>query len=221
MTPVEEYIQSNSTEEDPLLAELYRETHIRFINPNMSAGHIQGLFLQAVTEMIKPSAILEIGTYTGYSAICMARALKEGGKLYTIELNDELYDFSREYFVKAGLEEKIIQMTGNALQLINDIEGDFDLVYIDGDKREYVDYFNLVFPRLRPGGWIIADNTLWGEKVVLNRSSDPQTEGLIRFNEMIRNMQGILKVVLPLRDGITLIRNHGQGNGRIGTQNYK
>ncbi len=206
MLSIEEYIEKYSSAEDPLLRELHRQTHLRFVNPNMSSGHSQGLFLSFISEMVGPERILEIGTYTGYSAICLARGLKPGGRLFTIEINDELVEFSSSYFRKAGLGETIIQITGDALTEIGRIGEQFDLVFIDGDKREYTAYYNTVFPHLKRGGYIIADNTLWGEKVLSGSPDDQQTKGIREFNEMIRKQENITKVILPLRDGLTLIR---------------
>lgn len=202
----ESYISDHSSPEDPVLEDLYRQTHIRFVNPNMVTGHMQGKLLEFISIMINPELILEIGTFTGYSAICLARGLRKGGKLYTVEINDEISDFSHSYFIKAGVESSIIQLTGMAQDLIPGLDILFDLVYIDGDKREYIDYYNLVFPKLRQGGFIIADNVLWGGKVHDKSSRDPQTRGIIEFNEMIRKQTEIEKVILPVRDGLMLIR---------------
>ena len=203
---LEDYIASHSTPEDPLLEELYRQTHIRFVNPNMVSGHIQGKLLRFISLMLRPESILEIGTFTGYSAICLASGMCEKGKLYTIEINDELAEFSRSYFIRSGLSDKITQLNGDALKIIPDMDFFPDLVYIDGDKREYIEYFEAVLPKLKPGGFIIADNILWGEKVLDNTTKDPQTKGVIAFNEMIKNRTDIEKVIVPIRDGLTLIR---------------
>jgi len=140
---LEQYIRDHSTAEDPLLEDLFRQTHIRFVNPNMSTGHLQGKFLEMISLMINPQNILEIGTYTGYSAICLARGLRKGGRLFTIEINDELSDFAHSYFVKAGVDTVISQITGNAIDIIPTMNIKFDLVFIDGDKREYSEYFRL------------------------------------------------------------------------------
>lgn len=203
---LERYIAEHSSPEDPLLAELYRETHIRFMNPNMATGNIQGKLLELISRMINPELILEIGTFTGYSAICLAKGLRKGGKLYTIEINDELKEFSRSYFIRAGFEESIIQFTGSAIDIIPSLDKSFDLVYIDGDKREYVDYYNVITDKMKPGGFIIADNVLWGEKVLDADTRDAQTRGIIQFNEMIRQQNNIEKVILPIRDGIMIIK---------------
>ena len=202
----EKYLRDHSTPEDPVLEELYRETHIRFVNPNMSTGHSQGKLLEFISRMIKPEFILEIGTFTGYSAICLAKGLKTGGKLITIEINDEITEFAQSYFLKGGMENKIIQMTGKAQDIIPQLDNKFHLVYIDGDKREYCDYYNLAIDKVTPGGFIIADNILWGDKVLDTNSKDQQTRGIIEFNEMIRNQLNIENMILPVRDGLMLIR---------------
>jgi caffeoyl-CoA O-methyltransferase len=203
---LEQYLLDHSTPEDPVLEDLYRQTHIRFVNPNMASGHLQGKFLEFISLMIKPDNILEVGTFTGYSAICLAKGLKPGGKLITIELNDELTAFSHSYFCKAGLESKITQMTGNAKDIIPGLNFMFDLVFIDGDKREYIEYYRLIIDKVKPGGFILADNVLWGGKIFEKKPIDPQTRGIIGFNEMIRNDRNIENVMVPLRDGLMLIR---------------
>ncbi len=171
----------------------------------MVTGHLQGKFLELVSMMIKPQNILEIGTFTGYSAICLAKGLKPGGKLITIESNDELTTFSHSYFIRAGVESKITQLTGRAQDLIPGLDIVFDLVFIDGDKREYVEYYRLIINKVKPGGLILADNVLWGEKIFDKGTSDPQTRGIIDFNEMIKNENNIENMILPVRDGLMLI----------------
>jgi caffeoyl-CoA O-methyltransferase len=203
---IEKYMLDYSSPEDPVLEDLYRQTHIKFVNPNMSTGHLQGKLLEFLSVMTRPSSILEIGTYTGYSAICLAKGLQPGGKLYTIEISDELREFSNSYFKKAGFENTIVQITGRAQDIVPKLDQMFDLVYIDGDKREYEEYYKIVIRKIIPGGFIIADNILWGEKVLEKNSKDPQTRGIIEFNEMIRQQKDIEKVILPLRDGLMLIR---------------
>lgn len=203
---IEKYILDHSTGEDPLLEELYRETYIRFVNPNMVSGHIQGKLLENIARMINPSKILEIGTFTGYSAICLARGLHPGGKLFTIEINDELSDFSNSYFKRAGVADCIVAITGRAQDIIPDLGEEFDLVFIDGDKREYIEYFKTVIGKVRKGGFIIADNVLWGDKVLDSSTNDQQTRGIIDFNEMIRERDDIEKLIVPFRDGLMFIR---------------
>ena len=205
---LEKYLLEHSTPEDPLLADLYRQTHIRFVNPNMVSGHMQGRLLEMISRMVQPENILEIGTFTGYSAICLAKGLRPGGKLITIELNDELTTFAGSYFKKAGLSSVIEQHTGNALKIIPRLKFLFDLVFIDADKREYVDYYKVVIDKVKPGGFIIADNVLWGGKVMQKKTRDQQARGIIEFNEMMCNETGVEKLILPVRDGLMLIRKN-------------
>lgn len=203
---LEIYILDHTSAEDPLLEELYRQTHIRFVNPNMASGHLQGKFLEMISRMIQPQNILEIGTFTGYSAICMAKGLREDGQLITLEINDELASFSESYFQRAGLENRIRLVNGDALDLIPSLAMMFDLVFIDADKRYYCDYFRLALDKVRSGGFIIADNVLWGGQVTEKNTNDPQAKGIIEFNEMIRNDIRVEKMILPLRDGLMIMR---------------
>jgi predicted O-methyltransferase YrrM len=202
---LEEYILEHTTPEDPVLEDLYRQTHIRFVNPNMVSGRLQGKFLELISKMINPENILEIGTFTGYSAICLAKGLKPGGKLFTIELNDELTAFSHSYFVKAGVASKITQCTGRAQDIIPGLNLIFDLVFIDGDKREYVEYYQLTIEKVRRGGFIVADNVFWGGKALEKGTRDPQARGIVEFNEMISKESGVDNIILPVRDGLMLI----------------
>jgi len=204
-TKLDQFLHDHTTPEDPVLEDLYRQTHIRFVNPNMATGHLQGKFLEFISNMIIPENILEIGTFTGYSAICLARGLKPGGKLITIEINDELTGFASSYFRLAGVESKVFQMTGRAQEIIPSLDQMFDLVYIDGDKREYTEYYNLVIDKVKPGGFILADNVIWGGKALDRGTTDPQSKGIISFNEMIKNDTTIEKVTIPLRDGLMMI----------------
>lgn len=204
---IEKYILEHIGSEDPVLQELDRETHLKVPGARMLSGHIQGQLLMLLSKMIQPERILEIGTFTGYSAICLAKGLTETGKLISIELDDELEDLAQKYFNKAGLQKNIIQLIGPALEIIPSLSETFDLVFLDADKREYVEYYNLVFEKVRSGGYIIADNTLWSGKVLEEPApGDAQTLGIIAFNEMIKNDSRVEKVILPLRDGMTIIR---------------
>jgi len=203
---LEQYIEDFSTPEDPILEDLYRQTHIRFVNPNMVSGHLQGKLLEFISRMIQPTNILEIGTFTGYSAICLAKGLKPDGKLITIEINDELAHFANTYFQKAGLADKITQCTGKAQDIILELDNEFDLVFIDAEKSEYIDYFMLIIEKVRPGGFILVDNVLWGGKVVEQESPDKQLMGILDFNSMIRHLTNIEEVIIPIRDGLMLIR---------------
>jgi predicted O-methyltransferase YrrM len=205
-TKLEQFLHDHTTPEDPVLDDLYRQTHIRFVNPNMASGHLQGKFLEFISLMINPENILEIGTFTGYSTICLARGLKKHGMLTTIELNDELTAFALSYFCRAGVESKITQMSGRAQDIIPSLDQTFDLVFIDGDKREYIEYYQLVIDKVKPGGFLLADNVLWGGKALEGETTDPQGRGIISFNEMIRNDRSIEIVTIPLRDGLMLIR---------------
>jgi len=203
---LERYIIEHSTAENPALEELYRQTHIKFVNPNKSTGFVQGRLLEMFSKMIKPDNILEIGTFTGYSAICLALGLTQKGILTTIEINDELQNFANTFFVKAGVEKKIRQIIGNALEIIPSLEEKFDLVFIDGDKREYCDYYKLSIDKIKNGGFIIADNTLWGGKIFENDIKDQQSKGIIDFNDMLMSQKDIEHIIIPLRDGVTIIR---------------
>jgi predicted O-methyltransferase YrrM len=203
---LEKYILDHSTPEDPVLEDLFRQTHLRFINPNMVCGHLQGKFLEMISLMIRPSCILEIGTFTGYSTICLAKGLKPDGILITVEPNDELSEFTQTYFEKTGVALKIVNVHNRVQEMIGTMNEKPDLVYIDGDKREYAEYFRLIIDKVRPGGFIIADNVLWGGKVFEKDIKDPQTKGIIEFNEMINKQKNIENIILPIRDGIMLIR---------------
>lgn len=204
---IEDYILNHSDPENPVLEELNRETNLKILRPRMLSGHLQGKILEMISKMIQPQKILEIGTYTGYSAICLAKGLRNNGVLHTIELNDELEQIIRKYFQKAGLENQIKLHIGNALEMIPKIDEPFDLVFIDGDKREYLKYYQSIFEYVKPGGFILADNVLWSGKVIEKELPDDEyTKGIIEFNELVKNDHRIEKVILPLRDGLTLIR---------------
>ena len=204
---LEKYILAHTRSENEVLADLYRKTHIKFVNPNMVSGHLQGEILTMITNMISPAKILEIGTFTGYSAICLARGLRKNGRLDTIEINDELIDFILLYFKKAGVEKQINLHIGNSLDLVKELPGSYDLVFIDGDKREYSAYYNLVFEKVRPGGFILADNVLWGGKVTdPEYKNDPFTKGIMEFNELVHNDARVENVIFPVRDGLMLLK---------------
>jgi len=204
---IEEYILNHSDAEDPILAELNRETNLKILRPRMLSGHLQGKILEMISKMIRPERILEIGTYTGYSAICMAKGLTENGILHSIEINDELEEIITKYIQKSGLQNKIKTHFGNALEIIPLLNETFDMVFIDGDKREYLEYYNLVLNFVNPGGFILADNVLWSGKVIeMETPDDEYTKGIFDFNNFLKNDTRVEKVILPLRDGLTLIR---------------
>lgn len=203
----DEYIEQHSDAEPEVLASINRRTHLQLINPRMLSGHLQGRVLSMLCQMMKPKRILELGTFAGYSAICMAEALDNDGLLHTIEYDDELEDFIQQNIALAGMKEKIVLHIGEALKIIPTIDETFDLVFIDADKREYSDYFDAVFPKLRQGGFILADNTLWDGKVLKNiEANDAQTIEIDKFNKKIAADSRVEKVILALRDGITIIR---------------
>lgn len=207
MKKLENYILDHIEPEDPVLQELSRETHLKVIGPRRLTGHWQGQLLTMISKMIRPSRILELGTFTGYSAICLAKGLEEGGQLITVEENDELKDIANKYFQKADVADRIIQLTGPALEIIPKLNGSFDMVFIDADKREYPDYYRALFPRVVRGGYILADNTLWSGKLFKSPSpGDAQTRGIIEFNKLVRDDVRVEKVILPLRDGMTITR---------------
>lgn len=204
---IEKYILNHIDPEDEILKELDRETNLNVVGARMLSGHLQGTVLTMFSKMISPQQILEIGTFTGYSAICLAKGLKPGGKLITLEIDDELEAIAAKYFKKAGLEEVIEQRIGPAIEIIPILTGLFDLVFIDAHKPEYIEYYNLIFEKVRNGGYIIADNTLWSGKVVETPAHDDyQTKGILAFNDHVKNDQRVEVVILPIRDGMTVIR---------------
>ncbi|MBT0811842.1 class I SAM-dependent methyltransferase [Litoribacter ruber] len=202
------YCQDHTSPEDDVLKHIDRETHARVMMPRMLSGQLQGKTLELFTKMLNPSVILEIGTYTGYSAVCMARGLSHGGKLITLDINDELEEMVRGFFAKAGLTEKIDYRLGNALELIPELEGYFDMVFIDADKINYGKYYDLVIDRMNKGGIILADNVLWSGKILGNteKKIDKDTQALIDFNKMVQEDPRVENVLLPIRDGIMMAR---------------
>ncbi|MCD4731017.1 MAG: class I SAM-dependent methyltransferase [Bacteroidales bacterium] len=204
---MEKYILDHTKEEDSLLAELNRETYLKVIQPRMLSGHLQGKFLEMISCMINPKTILEIGTYTGYSAICLAKGLSVDGILHTIEINPEFNVFSEKYFERSGLKYKIQQHTGSALEIIPQMNEMFDLVFIDADKENYLNYYKMVFDKVKTGGFILADNALWDGKVLKNpNQQDKETKGIDQFNKYIQQDKRVENMLLPLRDGIMMIR---------------
>jgi caffeoyl-CoA O-methyltransferase len=201
------YIISHTTEQDPLLSELDRETNLKMAFPNMLSGHYQGRLLEFISKMVKPEYILEIGTFTGYSAICLARGLQTNGKLHTIECNDEIIPFTKRFIHKAGFEDEIELHTGDALQIIPKLDILFDLIYIDGDKSQYCRYYKLTFNKLKAGGIILVDNVLWNGKVLKQSSrKDDETDDIRNLNQIIHTDPRVENIILPVRDGIMLVR---------------
>lgn len=199
-----EYVTTYTKPESNVLMELSRETHAKVIMPQMLSGQLQGKLLTMFSNMIQPNRILEIGTYTGYSAICLAQGLTENGTLHTIDINEELKDMASSYIEKAGLKEKIIQHTGNAIDIIPTLNETFDLVFIDADKVNYSNYYDLVFDKTRTGGFIIADNVLWGGKVI-DDEKDEDTQAIVDFCKKVRADNRIENVLLPIRDGLMVV----------------
>lgn len=205
---LDEYILEHIDPENDYLKALYRATHVKLLRPRMASGHLQGRMLKMFVEMIRPRNVLEIGTYSGYSALCLAEGLQEGAMLYTFEINDEQEDFTRPWLEGSPWADKITFHIGDALDLVPQMGIRFDLAFVDGDKRRYIDYYNMVMDCLNPGGYIIADNTLWDGHVLESEThyTDRQTLGIKAFNDLVAQDQRVEKVILPLRDGLTIIR---------------
>lgn len=202
----EEYASKHSSDETEILKQLNRETNLKIMQPRMLSGHLQGKLLELLSSMIKPERILEIGTYTGYSAIALAQGLTENGILHTIDINEELESIVKDYIQKSGFENKIKLHIGDALQIIPLIDEIFDLVFIDADKENYINYFNIIIDKVRKGGIIIADNVLWSGKV-LNEATknDLDTINLQKFNKLVKEDKRVENVLLPFRDGLMIM----------------
>lgn len=204
---LEKYIQDHTEAESELLSGLSRETQHKVLLPRMLSGHVQGKVLEMISKMIQPSYILELGTYTGYSAICLAQGLQPGGILHTIEINDELETFTKGFLAKSGLEENISLHIGDACKIIPQLPDGIDLCFIDADKRQYLDYYKLVLEKMRSGGFILADNVLWSGKVTEPlANNDNYTKGILEFNDFVHNDNRVENVILPIRDGIMMLR---------------
>jgi len=202
-----EYISENSSKEPEILAKLNEETYQKVLQPRMLSGHIQGRFLSMISKIKSPSCILEIGTYTGYGTLCLAEGLSNGGKIFTIDRNEELLKIQNKYFEMSGKREKIIQLTGNAKDILENLDESYDIVFIDADKENYIEYFNLVSERLNNNGIIISDNVLWSGKVLNSPSkNDEETNILIEFNKTLNEDERFETIILPLRDGLSISR---------------
>jgi|SRR5688572_2803083 len=200
---LQRYAEQHTSPESDLLKKINRDTHAHVLMPRMLSGHLQGRVLSMISHLLKPQRILEIGTYTGYSSLCLAEGLSPGGKLITIDINEELEKRVREHF--AQWQDKIEYRIGNALDIIPALNEIFDLVFIDADKSNYIKYFDLVIDKIRPGGFILADNVLWSGKV-LDKNPDNDTKSIIAFNQKIQHDSRVENVLLPIRDGIMMIR---------------
>lgn len=204
---IEEYVENHTTPEDEPLRLLRRHTNLTSTMPRQLSGPVQGKLLEMISRMVSPKNILEIGTFTGYSAYCLAKGLKDGGKLHTIEVKDELEEPLLNFFESAGIANKVELHIGDGAVVAKEIDEEFDLVFIDGDKRQYPEYYEAVFPKVRVGGYILVDNVLWYDKVITEpKHNDPYTAGIIRLNDIIQNDDRVENVLVPIRDGLTIVR---------------
>jgi caffeoyl-CoA O-methyltransferase len=204
---LEDYIEQHSEKEPALLAALNKETYQKILLPRMLSGHFQGRVLSMLSKLIRPLNILEIGTYTGYSALCLCEGMQEGGQLYTIDIKEELVDFQRKHFDKSPWGKQIVQHLGEAIDIIPTLELKFDLVFIDADKENYLNYFELILPKMNKGGIILSDNVLWSGKVLEPlQPNDLSTKIIMEYNELLKNDPRVETVLLPIRDGLTVSR---------------
>jgi predicted O-methyltransferase YrrM len=204
---IEAYVLRHTPKESAILHKINRETHLKVMQPRMLSGHFQGQLLRFLVEMIQPKRILEIGTYTGYSAIAMAQGLKTGGKLITIDVNAELEKMISNFIIEAGLADKIEQITGNAIEILPTLTEKFDLIFIDADKRNYRNYLDLVLNNLNTGGYILTDNVLWSGKVTMPKEKmDLDTRLIDEFNDYVQNHPQLVSILLPVRDGLYISR---------------
>ena len=203
---IAEYLSQNSDKEPEILSRLNLETHQKVLQPRMLSGHIQGRFLSMISKIKSPHYILEIGTYTGYGTLCLAEGLAAGGKIFTIDRNEELLKIQNKYFEESGNRDRIVQLTGNAIDILDNLNQTFDLIFIDADKENYIKYFHLVSDKLNPNGLIISDNVLWSGKVVEGDNDDEETNTLRKFNRILNENKKFETVILPLRDGISISR---------------
>lgn len=204
---IEEYISAHIDEESALLRGIYRETNLRLLNPRMASGHIQGRLLKMLVSMMKPKLILEVGTFTGYATLCMAEGLEPDGVIHTVEIDDELEDFIKKGFDRSPFGDRIRLHIGDALRIVPELGLEFDMIFLDGEKRQYPEYYNGLMKYLRPGGYLIADNTLWDGHVVDSEyDSDPQTAAVRRFNDMVKADDRVEVAMIPIRDGLTIVR---------------
>lgn len=204
---LENYVALHSEDEPKLLAELNRETHQKILKARMLSGHFQGRVLSMISKLVRPENILEIGTYTGYATLCLAEGLPENGSIDTIDNNEELYDFQRKYFDKSDYGNQITQHLGNALDIIFTLDKKYDLVFIDADKENYINYFDVILPKMNKGGIILSDNVLWSGKVLEEvKKNDKPTQILVEYNRLLKQSNKVETILLPIRDGLTVSR---------------
>ena len=201
-----EYLSQNSDKEPEILSKLNKETHQKILQPRMLSGHIQGRFLSLISKIKSPLHILEIGTYTGDGTLCLAEGLATNGKIFTIDRNEELINIQNKYFEESGNRDKIVQLTGNAVDILMGLNENFDLIFIDADKENYIKYFEIVSNKLNPNGIIISDNVLWSGKVVEESDNDQETDTLKKFNKLLSKDERFETIILPLRDGLSISR---------------
>lgn len=203
---IDDYIVRHIDKESEYMHSLWRATQLHLLYGRMASGHIQGRLLKMLVGMIRPKMVLEIGTYSGYSGLCMAEGLEEGAHLHTVEINDEQEDFTLPWFKNSPYADKITMHIGDAMDVVPKLQVMFDMAFIDGDKRRYTEYYEMVLQHLNPGGYILADNTLWDGHVVDENAHDAQTLGIKAFNDLVANDDRVEKIILPLRDGLTIIK---------------
>jgi predicted O-methyltransferase YrrM len=203
---IEEYLEQHTTPMDEVLHELYRETHLHAMNPRMASGPVQGRFLQLLCQLMQPKKVLEIGTFTGFATICMARGMASDGLLTTIEANEEYEGIIRKYLAKTAVADRVKLIIGDAKEVIPTLEGGFDLVFIDADKISYPSYYDLMIEKLNPGGVVLADNVLWEGKVLNVGTKERDTKAIQAFNDKVQNDPRVENVLLPLRDGLMMVR---------------
>ena len=203
---IAEYLLQNSDKEPEILSKLNKETHQKILQPRMLSGHLQGRFLSLISKIKSPFHILEIGTYTGYGTICLAEGLATNGKIFTIDRNKELINIQNKYFEESGNRDRIVQLTGSATEILMDLDENFDLIFIDADKENYIKYFEIVSKKLNPNGIIISDNVLWSGKVVEESDGDQETNTLKKFNSLLSKDERFETIILPLRDGLSISR---------------
>lgn len=204
---LDDYVCAHTENEPAVLADLNRRTHVSILQPRMLSGHYQGRLLSMLAHMIQPKRVLEIGTYTGYSALCFAEGLQEGGKVTTVDVNEELEEFVQSYIEKANCADKVEYIVGDAMEVVAKMDEQFDLVFIDADKKNYCNYYHLVFDKVKSGGYIIADNVLWSGKVLEDYDSlDRETKILMDYNKMVHEDERVQEILLPIRDGLMIAR---------------
>ncbi len=204
---LDKYVCEHTSAEPEVLKDLNRKTHLSVLQPRMLSGHFQGRVLSMLSHMIQPMNVLEIGTYTGYSALCFAEGLREGGKVTTIDVNEELEDLVCSFIVKAGMQDKVEYLVGDATMIIPDLKDEYDIVFIDADKKNYINYYQMVFDKVKKGGYIIADNVLWSGKVLQDEGKlDRETAIIMEYNKMVHDDPRVEEVLLPIRDGLMIAR---------------